>query len=247
MLPHSALLETCTPQERDRIGSELRIIQEITATGISSGRKGAINTTWDIWETFCADLRCDPFLQSIQDPIPLLQIFAHRYRTGEVAPSGAQVRSCTVEGALCAMGQMLSTLGSPDPRLQPSGKLDLQLSRQLSAYKKQDPPPTSVKPILFLIIAYTADFCCCANTPRSHTIANMLLLGFFFLLRPGEYAYTDNANAAPFCICDTHLMINNRRLHPYTSTKHELLQVNYIALEFTTQKNGVQGKLVGLG
>jgi hypothetical protein len=31
------------------------------------------------------------------------------------------------------------------------------------------------------------------------------------------------------------------------STKHELLQVNYIALEFMTQKNGVRGELVGLG
>jgi len=50
-----------------------------------------------------------------------------------------------------------------------------------------------------------------SKTPH---IADMLLLGFFFLLRPGEYAYTDNANAAPFRICDTHLMINNRCLHP---------------------------------
>jgi hypothetical protein len=51
---------------------------------------------------------------------------------------------------------VLATLGSPDPRLQPSGKLDIRLSRQLSAYKKEDPPPARVKPIPFPIIAHTA-------------------------------------------------------------------------------------------
>jgi hypothetical protein len=75
----------------------------------------------------------------------------------------------------------------------------------------------------------------------------MLLLGFFFLLRPGEYAYTDNPDAAPFRLCDIHLLIHNRRIHPLSSTITELRQVNYVALEFTTQKNGVRGELVGLG
>jgi hypothetical protein len=75
----------------------------------------------------------------------------------------------------------------------------------------------------------------------------MLLLGFFFLLRPGEYAYTDNENAAPFRLCDVHLLINNRHLNVYTATDAMLNSVNYIALEFTSQKNGVRGEFIGLG
>jgi len=75
----------------------------------------------------------------------------------------------------------------------------------------------------------------------------MLLLGFFFLLHPGEYAFTDNPNVAPFRVCDAHLLIHDRRIHPYNSTEQDLLQVNFIALEFTTQKNGVREELVGLG
>jgi hypothetical protein len=146
-----------------------------------------------------------------------------------------------VEAALRAIGQTFSELGQTDPRLVPSGKLDLCLSRQLSTYKKRDPPPARVKPIPFPIIAQTA------NTPNAHVIADMLLLGFFFLLRPGEYAYTDNEDAAPFCICDAHLLIHNRRINPYTCTETEFHRVQYIALEFTTQKNGVRGEMVGLG
>jgi hypothetical protein len=145
------------------------------------------------------------------------------------------------------VGQAFSALGQQDPRLLPSRKLDLRLTRQLAAYKKQDPPPSWVKPIPFPIIAHSVTLCHRANTPASNTIADMLLLGFFFLLRPGEYAYTPNPDADPFRLCDVHLLINARRLHPYLSTEAELTMVNYIALEFTTQKNGVRGEMVGLG
>jgi len=42
-------------------------------------------------------------------------------------------------------------------------------------------------------------------------------------------------------------MVNNRRLHHMTCTDHDLTLVNFLALEFTNQKNGVRGELVGLG
>jgi hypothetical protein len=42
-------------------------------------------------------------------------------------------------------------------------------------------------------------------------------------------------------------MVNNRRLHHMTCTDHDLTLVNFLALEFTKQKNGVRGDLVGLG
>jgi len=216
-------------------------------TGLHATRRGSANTTWDIWHEFCESLHCDPYLQTIDDPIPLLQIFAHRYRTGTLAPSGSIVRSRTVEGALRAVGQTLATLGCQDPRLQSSGKLDLRLARQLTSYKKADPPPTRVKPIPFPIIAHTAHIAYLSNTAKGHTIADMLILGFFLLLRPGEYAYTNNPEAAPFRLQDTHILINDRRLNNLQCTEHELLAVNYIALEFTSQKNGVRGELVGLG
>jgi hypothetical protein len=58
--------------------------------------------------------------------------------------------------------------------------------------------PNRLKHIPFPVIAQTTQLCRCANTQTAHTIANMLLLGFFFLLHPGEYAYMDNEEAAPF-------------------------------------------------
>jgi hypothetical protein len=151
-----------------------------------------------------------------------------------------------VEGALRAVGQTLAALGCPDPRLLPSGKLDLRLSRQLKAYAKKDPPPARVKPIPLPIIAQAAHLCYMVNHPQTHAVADMLLLGFFFLLRPGEYAWTDNPDAAPFRLCDLHLIRGTVRLNPFTSSDDELRSATAVALEFTQQKNGVRGELVGL-
>jgi hypothetical protein len=173
------LLATCNPAERDQVCHELGIIKATTTTGIAVSRSNANDTTWDIREQFCFQLHFDPTLADISDPIPLLQLFAHRYRTGALAPSGSTVRSRTVQGALRAVGQAFATLGNHNPRLLQSGKLDLPLSIQLSAYKKQDPPPTRVKPIPFPILAQTAALCYTANSPNTNTIADMLLLGFF--------------------------------------------------------------------
>jgi len=75
----------------------------------------------------------------------------------------------------------------------------------------------------------------------------MLILRFFLLLRPGEYAFTTNPEAAPFRLQVTHILINDRHLSHLMCTKQDLLAVNYIALEFTLQKNGVRGELVRLG
>lgn len=211
-------------------------MKEATSAGIHATRRGSTEPTWDIWQEFCEQLHCNPYLQTISDPIPLLQVFAHRYRIGSLAPSGTNVHSQMVEGTLHAIGQMLTKLGSQDPRLQPSGNLDLRLARQLTAYKKEDPLPTRVKPIPFPIIAHTAHMCYQSNTAKGHAIVDMLIICFFFLLHPGEYAHISNPEAAPFCLQDTHILINIRCLNHLQCTKHKLLAVNYIALEFTTQK-----------
>ncbi len=215
--------------------------------GISSGRAVSANTSWGIWQEFCASLYQDAFLLDNPDPIPLLMLFVNRYRIGTIAPSGSNVRSRTVENALRAIGQTLATLGRPDPRLQPSGKLDLRLHRQLKGYTRQDPPPHRVKPIPLPIILHAAQLCRLANTAQSHTVADMLLLGFYFLLRPGEYAKTDNPDSCPFRLCDVHLLRGPLRLNPFTATEAELRSATHVALEFTHQKNGVSGELVGLG
>jgi hypothetical protein len=240
-------LDACPPHHRNTIAAEFRAISEASAHGISATRANSQATAWDIWSQFCLALAQSPTLGDIEDPVPLLRLFAHRYRSGALAPSGAQVKSRTVEGALRAVGQTLASLGLPDPRLQLSGKLDLRLQRQLKAYDKQDDPPTRVKPIPLHVIALAVHTQRLLKTPKAHTIADMLLLGFFFLLRPGEYADNDNPESTPFRLNDIHLFCLQQRIDIMQAPEQTLRTATAAALEFTTQKNGVRGELVGLG
>jgi hypothetical protein len=109
----------------------------------------------------------------------------------------------TVGDALRAVGQTLAGLGHADPRLQPSGKLEFQLRRQLVAYNCQDPPPTRVKPIPIDILQQTFTLARLTQHPMSDTIVDMLTLGFYFLLRPSKYVDTSNPEFSPFRLCTT--------------------------------------------
>jgi hypothetical protein len=239
--------EACDSSSHLHLHDELGAIKAAASKEISSSRAGSNDATWNIWSEFCHDLACDPFLQDIADPLPLLQIFAACYRVGTLAPSHSQVKARTVEGALCAVGQTFTSLGYLDPRLQTSGKLDLRLHRQLQAYAKDDPPPHRVKPVPLQLLLHVVAHCYRTPDPRTNTLGQMIILGFFFLLQPGEYAYTANPDATPFRLCDLHLLRNNIRLDPMSCSEEHLHQTSHVALEFTTQKNGIRGELVGLG
>jgi len=94
---------------------ELSAIKAVAVRGISAGRSGSNDTTWSTWESICYNLAFNPFLANIPDPVPLLQIFAERYRVGTLSPSKAKVKARTVEGALRAVGQTMDTLRYQDP------------------------------------------------------------------------------------------------------------------------------------
>ena len=72
-------------------------------------------------------LLLDPTLTEIEDPIAILQVYAHQYYTGELAPNHKPVRSCTVEVALQAIGQMLQSMGAHDPHLDDFSNIDFHI------------------------------------------------------------------------------------------------------------------------
>ncbi len=189
-MARQATLETCDPTGALGLSGELRSIKNAARFGISSSRIEGNDTSWNTWVAFCHSNHQDPWLQHINDTMLLLQIYAERYHVGNIAPSSSWVKARTVEAALHAVGQTFSALGYQDPRLaaNSSGKLDFQLHRQLQAYKKADPPPHRVEPVPLQVIQYAIHLCTRHPTPQSNTIAQMLVLGFFFLLCPGEYA-----------------------------------------------------------
>ena len=67
----------------------------------------------------------------------------------------------------------------------------------------------------------------------------MIIIAFFFLLRPGEYT-DNNSNSTPFHLEDVQLFIGSRSLDLLTASDAELHQARFSALTFTDQKNTVR-------
>lgn len=85
--------------------------------------------------------------------------------------------------------------------------------------------------------------------PSNQAVADMLGLAFFFLLRPGEYTDSGSTgnDTTPFRLCDVQLFIGPRRLDLTSATTAAIKSATFATLEFTTQKNGVRGEVIGLG
>jgi len=182
-------MTACPPNQQAVLQYDISAIISDVSHGISTSHASANNTTWNCWSEFCHSLYTDPLLIITPDLIILLQTFAIHYRRGDISPSKAPLCSCRVGGALCAIGQMLSNMLYSDPRLLPPSKLTFHLQQQLVAYAKLDPPPAKVKPIPIVVLQHTCTKLQLSNHPQSYDIANMLILSFFFLLHPREYAY----------------------------------------------------------
>jgi hypothetical protein len=220
-------------------------VQAEVKAGVVPSRATAADQHWRIWTEYCLRHSLDPTLEGIEDPVPFIQIFAYKYRHGLINPSQKQVRSRTVEDAVRSVGQTFAAMGSPDPRLTPAGKHDFRLRRQYNCYAKADPPPNRVKPIPLPILRHILQLANASTDSAAIAIADMIVIAFFFLLRPGEYTVTtDNS---PFRLQDIQLRIGDQRLSWHSATEHQLLCATFATLEFTTQKNAVRGEVIGQG
>jgi hypothetical protein len=138
-------------------------------------------------------------------------------------------------------------MGSPDPRFTPQGKLDFRIKRILACYSRHDDPPARVKPIPVPILQHVmAQAHLLAHDPVNQAMADMICLAFFFLLRPGEYTGTASTTQ-PFAWRDVSFYLGDHRLDKTTAAHAHLLTATFVTLEFTTQKNGVRGEVIGLG
>lgn len=95
------------------------------------------------------------------------------------------------------------------------------------------------------IIRHIARLATFSALASSKAISDMIILAFFFLLRPGEYVDT-NSESTPFTLADVSLYFGNTYLDFATATDQQLLTATRVSLTFTTQKNGVRGEVIGL-
>ncbi len=127
------------------------------------------------------------------------------------------------------------------------GKQDFRITRMLASFTKVDPPPHRVKPVPVAVLRNVSATAAASQCPIQQATADMILLAFFFLLRPGEYtANPAKTEAAPFLFENVQLFIGpTHRLDLRTASPTQLQQATFATLTFITQKNGVKNEVVG--
>ena len=187
----------------------------------------------------------DLFLEAVTDKIPVLQVFGRRIRVGTLSASSRPVKSRQVEEYLRSVGQTFLAVGKEDPRLNCSTKIDHRLQRMLRTYSKQDPPPNRVKPVPVQVLRHIMAIALAGPSAFQLGVADMIVIAFFFLLRPGEYT-DSNSDSSPFRFQDVQLFIGEQRLDLATATRASITTATFATLTFTNQKNGVRGEVIGL-
>lgn len=239
-------MDLIPPSFQDEFLADLRAAEAATRTGVTSQYQHKKDRHFQMWADFCHDLHVDPYLRECQDPITLLQVYAVRVRDGRLAPSGNPVQSSTVATAVRSVGQACALMGHSDPRLTKHGDIDLRLRYQFRSYQRADPPPERLLPIAVPIIKHAVDSLHLnpGATELDRAVADMICLGFFFLLRPGEYCYTSYPESSPFVYSNVTFYRGNVQLSA-TAPSHEIMTAISVTLTFSIQKNMVRGERVG--
>lgn len=234
-------------QARDAFLLDLRVAEAATRAGVHATTQASTDRKWAEWTRFCRDLHQDPFLTSVRDPTILLQVFAQRVRDGRHSLSGRPVGHSTVSASLRAVGQTLALLGTPDPRLDPSGQVDIRLTRQIRSYKQRDPPPQRLQPIPLEVIKHAIARIFSDPHARESLRAagDLISAAYYFLMRPGEYCNAPEAH--PFRYQDVDFAHGTHRLNVATCSDQDLLSASCVVITYTDQKNANRGERVGQG
>ena len=109
-------------------------------------------------------------------------------------------------------------------------------------------PPSRVKPLPGTLLAQTVHLARLEGTPASLAAAAVLTLGYFFLLRPGEYmGNPDDTLDTLFRLRDLTLWVGSQSLDTLQCPLSDLQAATFATLTFTRQKNGVRNETIGHG
>ena len=115
-----------------------------------------------------------------------------------------------------------------------------------TAHSKEDPPPDKVKPVPIQLLQHALQALKHSPLPAASVLANMLVMGYFFLLRPGEYTCCSEHNF-PFRLQDVTFVTPKGQLNAATAPVTDLRQATRVLLYLDNQKNGVRGQSITHG
>ena len=205
------------------------------------------------WTEFCESEGQDPGLRTIpeqEDRLCWLLTYGLRYR--QEGRADHPVRSKTVADALVAIAQGISHLGYADPRYKKTtNQLDTVYKDFLKNLADEDSPATRAYPANTTIIRkliQITDLQHHRDGPLNCLAVDLIIIGFFWLLRPGEYLKgSSDGRTTPFKIQDIVFNIDGMHYPALTAPLNDsrsLARIRVASLTFDDQKNAVRGETI---
>ena len=139
-------MEACSPEAANALRTDLLLVQEEINNGVVPSRTRADERCFRKWEIFFREKNIDTFLNKVRDPVPFLQIFIRRVRSGLLAHNMELVRSRTAEAYLRAVGQTFANVGIDDPASTSTGALTTGSNDSSEGGQNQMPPRSGSNP-----------------------------------------------------------------------------------------------------
>jgi len=205
---------------------------------------------WRSWETYISSLDiADPYLQHLDtgQQLSLLKVYAIRVRRGDLSASGDPVSAQRVQDYIRTAAQEISRLGSKlDPRLTLNNVMHMDLTNIKRAHAKEDPPPEKTKPIPISLVKHACERLMASGDIINFCKANLMIIGFFWILRPGEYTY-DPENNHPFRLQDSTFETPQGPINGALGAIRLMCFHIKTLLNFTDQKNGIRDEAISHG
>jgi hypothetical protein len=187
----------------------------------------------------------DPFLPHVVDKVPYLQVVGVRARDGRCSRSKRPVLAKSVRDEIFQVSKTFTELGHRDPRLNDHGQIDSRLQGLLRGLDNADPAPVRVKPMSIQVIHHAQSLIEPTNGVMQ-TAMDATYIGFYFLLRGGEYVKTQKNH--PLLVRNvTFRTPDHRPLQAATARCSDIRSATSCAITFDTQKNRTKGETIGHG
>lgn len=171
---------------------DLRAVAETRRESVVKSTRDYEDTAWRRWQRFCDAHQVNSTLVRVQGAAFYLQVFAYRLRHGHYTKD--PVRVGTVAHHLSAISKGIQRLVDPkdlNPAISP-GSYEHGARELLRTFAREDPPKDRAWPVTTAILDQLL-----REPPPRGTSPNkwratqqLCVIGFFFLLRPGEYSKT---------------------------------------------------------
>lgn len=122
-----------------------------------------------------------------------------------------------------------------------NGNTSIRIRLQYWAYFRQEPLPKRVKPVPVQVMHRIVRVAMASCDEELMAASNMIIIAYFFLVQPGNYT---SKTITPLTLKDVGLYCGGQHFGSLASSEHTIRSSNHPSLEFTTQKNVLQGKVI---